>query len=110
MKSLFVYLWPGQEGTVRSYQRELERFLSWVAEQAVVVIVQEAFAVVDQAVRACEPLPFEQYQVVCGAAALLAYVALSEEQGFVSLGLFFRSVPGLFQIDWSLSLERVEVG
>ncbi len=70
--------------------------------------MRAALDVVEVAVYACRPLSCEQYQAVCGAAALLAYVAREAEGIFQHVGPFFRSVPDLFQIDWSCSRGLVE--
>lgn len=97
------------EAVQRSSQRELDRFVAWARLQPVGERVLVALVVVEQAVCACGPLSFEQYQAVCGAAAALAYVALNADNGFDWLWEFFRDVPRLFQIEWAWSLGPLEV-
>lgn len=109
MSSMFDLVFAQHSAAARrSSQRELDRFVAWVRTQPVGEQVVEALEVVEGAVQACGPLSFERYVVVCGAAAALAYVALSAD-GFEWLWSFFRDVPGLFQIEWSWSQEPVEV-
>lgn len=98
------------EAARRAARRELERFMAWARVLPIEEQVLGALEVVEKAVGACGPLPVEQYYAVCGAAAVLAYVALNAESGFDWLWSFFRDVPRLFQIEWSCSLGPVEVG
>jgi len=108
---MFEYVFAGSsEAVQRSSQRELDRFVKWARMQLIGEHVLGALEVVEKTVCACGPLSFEQYYAVCGAAAVLAYVALDADGGFDWLWTFFRDVPRLFQIDWSCSRGLVEVG
>jgi hypothetical protein len=112
---MFAYALAGQsEAVQRWYQQELQRFVEWMWQWEDGQTVTEAVEVVEGAVCQCAALSWQQYHHVCGAAALLAYVAReAHEAGFERLRVFFQQVPNLFQIDWSCRQEPaslVEVG
>jgi hypothetical protein len=109
--SLFRYALVGQsEAVQRWYERELRRLMEWAWRQEWHGFpFAEALEVVECAVCQCAPLSWRQYQNVCGAAALLAYVAREADEGFERLREFFQGVPCLFQIEWSCVQEPVAV-
>lgn len=108
--NMFRYALAGQSETVQCwYERELRRLMEWAWRQEWLGFpLEEAVEVVECAVCRCASLSWREYHRVCGAAALLAYVAReATDEGFERLREFFQGVPGLFQIEWSCVQEPV---
>ncbi len=108
---MFQYALASQsEAVQRWYERELRRLMEWAWRQEWYGFpLEEAVEVVEGAVCQCAPLSWREYHNVCGAAALLAYVAREAEGGFERLRAFFQGVPDLFQVEWSCVQEPVAV-